>query len=83
MLICLYIPLIVFVVVALIRNTLIQNCCCGMNRLFYYYTTGIEDMSEVEKDKMDMDPEKEALMGGAAGGDDAKPDPNKPSSRGY
>jgi hypothetical protein len=82
MLICLYIPLIVFVVVALVRNTLIQNCCCGMNRLFYFYTRGVEDLSEVENEKEGMDPENEALMGGA-GGDDAAPEPPKISSRGW
>ena len=80
MLICLYIPLIAFIIVAFVRNTLIQNCCCGMNRAFYFFTIGIEDQSELEKDKADMmDPENEALMGG---GDDA-PEPPKISSRGY
>ena len=83
MLICMYAPLIAFIVIAFIRNVFIQNCCCGIKERFYYYTIGVEDQDELEKDKEAMmDSEMEALMGAGAGGDDA-PDKPKISSRGY
>ena len=47
MIICLYVPLIVFIIITLVRNTLIQNCCCGLNKAFYFYTIGIEDEKEM------------------------------------
>ena len=48
MAICLYVPLIVFIIIALIRNTLIQNLSMVTKR--YYYTIGLEDEKEMEKD---------------------------------
>jgi hypothetical protein len=75
--ICLYAPLVVLIIVVAVRNTLIQNCCCGMNKAFYYFTIGIEDQSELEDEKMDMMGDGEALMAPPS------PDPPKISSRGY
>lgn len=78
--ICLYIPLVVLIIVAAVRNTLIQNCCCGMNKAFYYFTIGIEDQSELEDEKMDKD---EMMEDGQALMAPPSPEPPKISSRGY
>ena len=48
MAICLYVPMIVFIIIALVRNTLIQNLSMVTKR--YYYTIGLEDEKEMEKD---------------------------------